>query len=286
MPLLLAAIGLLATFAQCAEAGDAAARRVIGFSPDGAYFAFEQYGVLDGAEAHPGWSEIAIIDTQTGEPVAGKPIFVTGEKSGPISLAQARSQAASQAAPLLAKYSIGPRGDRTERDRFTLPDDMIARDNIAHVESASGRLLDTFQLEQILGDCAKDCSASFDSAQPGDKAGKALGFRLTLEDNDGKVLKVLHEDKSIPEARNCPTSYSLSEVYEFKPIGKPAVAAALVQQFSPGYQGHDRRFIAVAGQIPDESISPPRKTSAVRWVRTRQRARRARLPHRTHRGWR
>lgn len=30
--------------AASASVGDAAARRITGFSPDGAYFAFEQYG--------------------------------------------------------------------------------------------------------------------------------------------------------------------------------------------------------------------------------------------------
>jgi predicted secreted protein len=249
--LLSAALGFLMTIlAGAAQAGDAAARRVIGFSPDGAYFAFEQYGVLDRADSHSGWSEIAIIDTQADHIVGDKPILVVDAAKGAMPLNQARAQAAAQAAPLLAKYSIGPRGKRTEYDRFTYADAMIARDNIAHVESASERLLGIFQLEQILADSAKDCSASFDAAQRGDKAGKALGFRLTLEAPDGQPVKVLHEDKLVPESRNCPTSYSLSEAYEFRPTGKPPVVAVLVQVFSEGYQGRDRRFIAAAGQIP------------------------------------
>ena len=61
---------------------------------------------------------------------------------------------------------------------------------------------------------------------------------------------MLHEDKSVPESRNCPTSYSLSEVYEYRVKGKPSVIAVLVQRFSQGHEGRDRRFIAVTGQIP------------------------------------
>lgn len=274
---LLAGAVLMTFVAGSAEAGDASARRIIGFSPDGAYFAFEQYGVLDGADAHPGWSEIAVIDTQTSEVVGGKPIAVIDEKNG---VKQARAQAAAQAAPLLAKYAIALRGVRIERDRFTLPDDMITRENVARVETASERLLGAIQLEEILADSAKDCSASFgDKAPPGDKKGKALGFRLSVEDKDGKPLKILREDKSVPEALNCPTSYSLSEAYQFKPNGKPAVLAVLVQSFSKGYQGPDRRFIAVVGQIPDEAISANKEPS-VRLARTPRRVRRARLPHR------
>src|SRR5471030_2236845 len=81
--LVLAAAGAwFLSAAGAAQAGDAAARRVIGFSPDGAYFAFEQYGTLDRADSHSGWSEIAIVDTRTDEPAAGAPIVVAGDKKG------------------------------------------------------------------------------------------------------------------------------------------------------------------------------------------------------------
>ncbi|TIR27114.1 MAG: DUF2259 domain-containing protein, partial [Mesorhizobium sp.] len=66
---------------------------------------------------------------------------------------------------------------------------------------------------------------------------------------DGKPVKLLHEDKAVPGSRHCPTSYSLSESYAFTPDGKPAVLAVLVQRFSQGFEGRDRRFIAVTGQV-------------------------------------
>ncbi|WP_281039071.1 DUF2259 domain-containing protein [Mesorhizobium sp. M7D.F.Ca.US.005.01.1.1] len=87
-----------------------------------------------------------------------------------------------------------------------------------------------------------DCSASFDTTQQGVTSGKALGFRLTLQ-GQGQ-----HEDKTVPGSRNCPTSYSLSESYEFTLAGKPAVIVVLVQRFSQGFEGRDRCFLAVTGQ--------------------------------------
>jgi predicted secreted protein len=250
-PFLSAILALILAFcAGAAQAGDAAARRIIGFSPDGNYFAFEQYGVLDRADSHSGWSEIDIVDTQSGQLLGGAPILVVDDKTGAASLQQARAHAAAKAAPLLAKYSIGMRGKRTEYDFTTAPDTMIPAANIAHVESASERLLGVFQLERILADSTKDCAASLETAPPGDKTGKALGFRVSMEDIGGKPVKVLQDDKTVPESRNCPTSYSLAEVYEYRPPAKPAVAAVLVQSFSQGHDGRDRRFIAVAGQIP------------------------------------
>ncbi|BAB51764.1 DUF2259 domain-containing protein [Mesorhizobium japonicum] len=64
---------VLAISTAPALAGDAAARRIIGFSPDGRYFAFEQYGEFD---AGASTSETDIIDTRTDEFVGSKPILI------------------------------------------------------------------------------------------------------------------------------------------------------------------------------------------------------------------
>jgi predicted secreted protein len=241
-----------------AFAGDAAARRIIGFSPDGNYFAFEQYGTLDAGASDSGYSEIDIIDTRTDQFVGGKPILVVDEtEESTLTLEQARAKAAAQAAPILAKYAIAARGERKALDKFTFPDDMVGYNDIPRLEQASQQSLSpaneelevtSIQLDQILADSTADCSSSFDVTKQGDTSGKALGFRLTLEGPDGKPFKILHEDKTVPGSRNCPTSYSLSESYEYTPSGKPAVIVVLVQRFSQGFEGRDRRFIAVTGQ--------------------------------------
>jgi len=257
-----AGAALLLTIVSAAQAGDAAARRIIGFSPDGKYFAFEQYGELDAAIS--GWSQIDIIDTSTDDYVGGKPILVIDEsEEATTTLEQARAKAAKQAAPILAKYAIAERDERTAFDRFTFPDELVEYNDIFRLEKAAQKWLmprfdetgiSTIQLDQILADSKTDCSTSFEDANEserpaGDKTGKALGFRLTLQGQDGKPFKVMHEDKAVPGSRNCPVSYSLSEAYEYTPPGKPAVLAVLVQRFSQGFEGRDRRFIAVTGQV-------------------------------------
>ncbi|WP_246675312.1 DUF2259 domain-containing protein [Mesorhizobium sp. B2-3-4] len=270
-PAVALAIGAaLAASAGTAHAGDAAARRIIGFSPDGAYFAFEQYGTLDAGASDSGYSEIDIIDVGTDTFIGGKPILVVDEsEDATLTLEKARAQAAAKAAPVLAKYAIAKRGEQTASDKFTFPGDMVAYGDISRLEQVSQKWLSptygetgisTIQLDEVLAASSADCSASFEEAKQGapaaqdenalqgDKTGKALGFRLTLQGQDGKPFKTLHEDKTVPGSRNCPTSYSLSEAYEFKPAGKPAVIAVLVQRFSQGFEGRDRRFIAVTGQ--------------------------------------
>jgi len=265
-PVFALAIGaLLAISTATALAGDAAARRIIGFSPDGAYFAFEQYGELDAGASASGYSQIDIIDTRTDDFVGGKPILVVDEsEEATLTLEQARAQAAAKAKPILAKYAIASRGRQTASDRFTFPGEMVAYADISRLEQVSQKWLSplydetgisTIQLDEILANSTTDCSASFEDSQQGDKAlqgdktGKALGFRLTLQGQDGKPFKTLHEDKAVPGSRNCPTSYSLSESYQYRPSGKPAVIVVLVQRFSQGFEGRDRRFIAVTGQL-------------------------------------
>ncbi|WP_245466371.1 DUF2259 domain-containing protein [Mesorhizobium sp. M7A.F.Ca.MR.245.00.0.0] len=263
LPLVMGVV--LAISAGTAQAGDAAARHIIGFSPDGAYFAFEQYGALDAGASDSGWSQIDIIDTRTDQFVGGKPILVVDETEEAIlTLEQARAQAAAQAAPILAQYAITSPAEQSASDKFTFPGEMVAYNDISRLEQVSQKWLSplhgetgisTIQLDEILAASTSDCSASFDVTRQGgekplqgEKAGKALGFRLTLQGQDGKPFKILHEDKTVPGSRNCPTSYSLSESYELTPAGKPAVIVVLVQRFSQGFEGRDRRFLAVTGQ--------------------------------------
>ncbi|URK89250.1 DUF2259 domain-containing protein (plasmid) [Rhizobium sp. RCAM05350] len=237
--------------------GDAAARHIFGFSLDGDYFAFEQYGVLDWSDSDSGWSEITILDTRTGKIVGDKAIRVAdeiGDRS--LTLEDARRQVRMRADPLLAKYAIATPGDRIAIDTTTRPDEMVPYVGVAPLEEASPKSLVTdgrlkgsaFHLDQTLAAGSEDCAASLNGALPGDKTGKALGFRLVLNRPAGQPER-LHEDALVPAWRNCPTSYSLSEAYLLTPEGGQPVVAVLVQWFSQGYEGRDRRFLAVTAAI-------------------------------------
>jgi len=67
----LIALLLFACSAIAAQAGDYAERRIIGFSANGKYFAFQQFGVQDGS-GFP-YSEIFIINTDTDTWAGGSP---------------------------------------------------------------------------------------------------------------------------------------------------------------------------------------------------------------------
>ncbi|RUV48309.1 DUF2259 domain-containing protein [Mesorhizobium sp. M5C.F.Ca.IN.020.29.1.1] len=227
----------------------------IGFSPDGTYFAFEQYGTLDAGASNSGWSEIEIIDTRTDEFVGGKPIRIvdetdahsrSGEGTGcraggadprPICQRRAASGRPLTGSAFRTTWSLTKTlraSTRSRRNGFRRP-----MTSSASRSSSSTRYLPT----------ARWIARRVSTSSKGATAGKAFGFRLTLQAQDGKPFQLLHEDKTVPASRNCPTSYSLSESYAFTPDGKPAVLAVLVQRFSQGFEGLDRRFIAVTGQL-------------------------------------
>ncbi len=249
-------LAIMMLSAGLARAGDAAARHIIGFSPDGIYFAYEQFGTLDWSESNSGWSEINIIDTRTGRIVGDKPIMaVDTNPDGGLTLAEARKQVDKEAAPLIAKYAIGMPGELIASAKETVPDEMIAYDTIPTVEKASPKVLDAdvdhlerwhFVLNETLVASESDCSDSFakfggDSVE---KTDKGRGMSVTLSSPKGE--RIVYEDHFLPSSRNCPTSYSLSEAYLFRPNNEPPVIVVLVQFFSQGFEGPDRRFLAVA----------------------------------------
>src|SRR6266540_3460201 len=91
-----------------AKAADNAERVIVGFSPDGRYFAFEQYGVQDGS-GFP-YSEIFVVDLKANKWVKGSPFREKVEDEGAL-LSIARAKAAKAANTLIAELKIAEPGE-------------------------------------------------------------------------------------------------------------------------------------------------------------------------------
>ncbi len=100
---------LTGLYNSIAFAGDAASRKILGFSPDGRYFAFEQYGVQDGS-GFP-YAEVFVIDTEEDKWVAEGPVRkrIDDEKA---TLAEARKAASAAARPQIETYDVSEDGER------------------------------------------------------------------------------------------------------------------------------------------------------------------------------
>lgn len=233
------AIGLLAATAR---AGDTAEAEVLGFSEDEGLFAFEQYGVQDGS-GFP-YAHIFVIDVATDSWVDGTPIRVRLE-DGAATVSEARSEAEARLrdavdavfrpaqAVTLAHSPLGEVGADPTRLGFApvIPSNPLedpapryeARLELFHAEAEAENCID------YIGD-------------------RPMGLRLTIE-REGGASTVLHADDTIPRSRGCPITYRLSRVVV--PGYPPERVAILVSVFTPGFEGPDRRFIAVTGRLPE-----------------------------------
>ena len=88
-----------------ALAGDRAQANYLGFSEDGRYFAFEQYGILDGVGGS--YSDVFVIDLTEDKWLDGVPFSTEGDGEGESqSLTKTRAAALQAAQPLLDQYGI------------------------------------------------------------------------------------------------------------------------------------------------------------------------------------
>ena len=225
---LLAASLALATPAL---AGDRAQFHPIGFSEDGRYFAFEEYGIQDGS-GFP-FSNTYIIDLPADKWASGGPYRVTHhDETVPIS--ELRSLAAKDIAGRLEKFGI------------EYPASIIALNGDGEPDALAPSLrfgtpgygLDPVQDERVLElevfdlPSAENCAVIDDATK---------GFALTL---DG--VELTRDEDTVPKSRGCVMDYRLYAVVrpaDFGGLVTPGVA--IVSVYPYGFEGPDRRFIAV-----------------------------------------
>jgi predicted secreted protein len=234
----LIALAFALCFAKPAYAGDAAERSILGFSPDGRYFAFEQYGVQDGS-GFP-YSDIFVIDTSTDQWVENSPFRIL-LKDERVQLKQARKEAITKAANLLKKLVIAQPG----RLLASNPSAELSAEP-HHVVVNTSRIIAgqperwTFTLEEKVHENAQ--CASYTSSP-------IKGFRLSVQRTGGAVI-ALHEDASIPKSRRCPLRYAIHDIITHEPNSGARIFAVLVSVYALGFEGPDRRFLAVTLRLP------------------------------------
>ncbi|WP_374620510.1 DUF2259 domain-containing protein [Devosia sp.] len=218
-----------------AAAGSAAAFNPLGFSGDGRYFAFEEFGVADGS-GFP-FASIYVIDLAE-DRWAGAPVRVTLEdETAPVG--SARMEALAQAGPAL------------EARQLTAPALTVALHGDGEPVGEGGSLtfgrpgyglegpqdLATLTLVATLPPYVGPCVTEYGFDPP-------VGYRLVLSASAGET--VLHDDESVPASRGCTVAYRLYGV--FAPAGwgwNDAPAVVVLSVFTQGFEGPDRRFVAL-----------------------------------------
>lgn len=227
-------------FVSAVLAADGAKFRALGFSPDDKFFAFEQYGVQDGSGF--AYDEIFILDIAKDAWVNSTPIKVLVEdETG--SVAPARIKAKAQAKDLLAKAGITADAEILGGNPFT--EVITDRSQILfhdHYNNGMGMfgnadnqgtwLLKASPLKVPVN---AECDSDMD----------IVGYKLEIKNNKTAATQVIHEDKSVPKSRFCPLGYDIEAIVQQAGGSQSGQLIAIVGVSSRGFEGADRRFIAV-----------------------------------------
>ncbi|GGA38016.1 DUF2259 domain-containing protein [Pelagibacterium lentulum] len=223
----------LLAFAGPACAGDSAQFNALGYSQDGRHFAFEQFGIQDGS-GFP-YADIFLIDLETDTFAGGSP-FRTRIDSEMTHVAEARAQVLMQAEESLAEFGIS---------RPALP--LVLRGDGELVDEGLSIVygIPSYGLDQTRGEYA--LSLDIFKAPSGQDCeffeGGPMGFALYRETGEGR--EQLHRDTRVPASRNCVITYKFYGVFNPFESWDNSAAVAVLSVWSHGFEGPDRRFIAL-----------------------------------------
>ena len=72
---------------------------------------------------------------------------------------------------------------------------------------------------------------------------ETFGYKLSLTNKKTGQTALLHVDKEVPKSRFCPVAYDIEAVVQ--PVGAPGQIIAIIGVSRRGFEGADRRFIAL-----------------------------------------
>lgn len=222
-----------------ARAGDAAGLEILGFSQDGNVFAFEEYGVQDGS-GFP-YANRYYIDTASDTFLKGTPVRVRIDDES-ASLEAARDKARGQGEAIVKQAELAAnRGFTAGLNPVTElsadPFRMVV--NPRPVFPPIDKPLE-FRLEALPFGEAESCHGM----------GEASGFRLLrIDASEGGKTQIVHEDKSVPQGRGCPTGYAIGAIQTLSQGGGLSHYAVLIAVQRVGFEGPDHRWMAVTGKF-------------------------------------
>ena len=233
------AVAALMMLVVPALAGDRALFNFIGYSQDGKYAAYEEFGEWDGVGGY--YSHIYIIDLETDSWVKGSPYLVDpdpapGVDTDPRPIAVVRAKALELAKAKLDELKINVPGETL----FLLGDGM-GDERGKFVTYSTPSYLGTGETQNDATTLVlSDTGGSLSDACPEDTY--SSGFVLDVYDRDGQ--HTVHDDANnpIPKSRGCVITYNLYAVLE-ELDGGPTVA--ILSVYSQQTEGPDRRFMLV-----------------------------------------
>lgn len=231
---LAASLFALLLLATTAGAADRAILNMLGYSQDGDYFAFEEFGIQDGSGF--AFSTVYVVDLAHDKWTYGTPFSVVAEDEDKP-LTAVRGEALAKAKSKLDEYGIG-----VPAQILALIGDGAAGDSGRRVSWSTPSCCgpgqtqaDEFSLileTRGIGSDDDDC-----------KDMNPVGFNLYYQDQSGRTD--LHLDGDVlPKSRRCTLDYRIYAVVQpFEEFSGRRVA--VIASYPFGFEGVDRRFLVV-----------------------------------------
>jgi Predicted secreted protein (DUF2259) len=163
----------------------------------------------------------------------------------------ARAEARRQAAPILTKFGVNQPfvviaynpiteiiADR-KRIEFDSYHRSFGSSKVVPGEIADNRFV--MELNMLDLPIGEKC-IGFDA--------KTLGFSLTIKQTQTGKINVAQKDENVPASRGCPYDYDIEAIVETGSDSVEHRMVALVAYYAPGFEGPDRRFMAVPLALP------------------------------------
>jgi len=251
-PKILATLCALVVAPSFAHAGDSAARKVLGFSPDGTTFAFEQYASV--YESPETIVEIQVIDTLTDSFVKGSPFSVRTKEDDERELDVIRAELMKKAQPTLSRLKVGAAGkhfpgkpsiELDEIGIYQMAEQPLAKTQ--EITLPGGRKAKLAIQETALGKAS--CYGAGGRGTFGDVIVQGVTLTLTLDDGASTILQT---DKRLPKSRRCVTEYGIAEVWLHEAADGAQTLAVLLETVDAHdfHAGPNRRFMAVTKRLP------------------------------------
>jgi len=234
----------LLVFSISANAGDFATLNFIGFSKDGRYLAFEEYGTQDGS-GFP-YSSVYFVDVQKNA-YAAKTIVVRIE-SETATERQAPAKAKLGAAATLRKLRILDRNTGTAVVSRLLTD-VSANHFLSEEPGDEQKINFAAEIGSMYrrGDydlILKSVKADKKGCDYLDEDQNTFMLDLSLYDRERQKTITLQKDTSLPATRGCPLNYAIQHVYLYGDS-----IAVFINTYHLGFEGPDMRYMVVTGKI-------------------------------------
>jgi len=225
---------LLVLAAFPALAGDRHLVQPLGYSEDGRYFAFEEFGGEgDGSVA---MARISIIDVTSDTQTPGSPFAAEGNEDD--TLAGVRRKVAAEAASQLAALKIS-----APAQLVSMVGDGVAGANgfaLRFGAPGSGYGAEVYGDRLLTLEVFETDDRSRPICEP--SGARPKGFALAIA--EAGIPREIYRDTRVPQSRGCVLDYRLYGVV--LPYNQDlSKAVALVSVLTPGFEGYVRGFIAV-----------------------------------------